>query len=117
MPTYDYVCQGCGHAFEHFQSMTSDVLKTCPQCKKDELKRLIGAGGALIFKGSGFYITDYKKGSSSGGATGGGDKTKVDEGKLDAQVERTKDAAKHVKETTSSAPSSGSTSSSSGSGT
>lgn len=61
MPTYDYTCQDCGHAFEHFQSMTSDMLKTCPQCKKDELKRLIGTGGALLFKGTGFYVTDYKK--------------------------------------------------------
>ena len=92
MPTYDYVCQDCGHAFEHFQSMTSDLLKTCPQCQKDALKRLIGAGGALIFKGSGFYITDYKK--SGGAGTGGG---KVDEGKLDDKVARTKEAAKEVK--------------------
>lgn len=90
MPTYDYVCQDCGHAFEHFQSMTSDLLKTCPQCQKDALKRLIGAGGALIFKGSGFYITDYKK-------SGGAGTSKVDEGKLDDKVARTKEAAKDVK--------------------
>src|SRR5690242_2493950 len=80
MPTYDYVCQDCSHAFEHFQSMSSDPLKTCPQCKKDALKRLIGAGGALIFKGTGFYCTDYKKPSP------------------DAKVEKAKEASKQVKE-------------------
>jgi putative FmdB family regulatory protein len=60
MPTYDYVCQDCSHAFEHFQTMSSDPLSVCPQCK-GKLKRLIGAGAALIFKGTGFYCTDYKK--------------------------------------------------------
>ena len=59
MPTYDYVCQDCSHAFEHFQSMSSDPLSTCPECQ-GRLKRLIGTGGALIFKGSGFYQTDYR---------------------------------------------------------
>jgi putative FmdB family regulatory protein len=61
MPTYDYVCDGCGHAFELFQSMTDEVKKTCPKCKKKKLRRLIGTGGAIVFKGSGFYITDYGK--------------------------------------------------------
>lgn len=64
MPTYDYVCQDCSHAFEHFQTMSSDPLSICPQCK-GKLKRLIGAGAALIFKGTGFYCTDYKKPSTS----------------------------------------------------
>ena len=60
MPTYDYICDGCGHAFELFQSMTDSVKKTCPKCKKPKLRRLIGAGGAIVFKGSGFYKTDYR---------------------------------------------------------
>jgi putative FmdB family regulatory protein len=60
MPTYDYVCDGCGHAFELFQSMTDSVKKTCPKCGKKKLRRLIGAGGAIVFKGSGFYKTDYR---------------------------------------------------------
>lgn len=60
MPTYDYVCPKCRHAFEVFQSMNDAPLTQCPECKKRGLKRLIGGGSGLIFKGSGFYITDYK---------------------------------------------------------
>lgn len=75
MPTYDYVCDGCGHAFELFQSMTDSVKKTCPECGKKKLRRLIGAGGAIVFKGSGFYKTDYRSESYKKGAaadSGGG---------------------------------------------
>lgn len=61
MPTYDYECQACGHTFEEFQSMSAESLKKCPQCKKNKLQRLIGAGAGIIFKGSGFYETDYKR--------------------------------------------------------
>jgi putative FmdB family regulatory protein len=61
MPTYDYVCDGCEHEFEHRQSMSSNRLRTCPQCKKRKLRRLIGSGAGVIFKGSGFYETDYKR--------------------------------------------------------
>jgi putative FmdB family regulatory protein len=68
MPTYDYVCDGCGHAFELFQSMTDGVKKTCPKCGKKKLRRLIGAGGAIVFKGSGFYKTDYRSESYKKGA-------------------------------------------------
>ncbi len=69
MPTYDYRCKKCNHEFEAFQSMSDDPLKVCPKCKKRSLQRLIGAGAGLIFKGSGFYITDYKRGSSSSSST------------------------------------------------
>jgi putative FmdB family regulatory protein len=59
MPTYEYACQRCGHNFEEFQSITAEPLKKCPRCN-GELQRLLGAGSGLIFKGSGFYQTDYK---------------------------------------------------------
>ncbi len=60
MPTYDYECEACGHAFELFQSITAEPEKKCPECGKNKLRRLIGAGAAVIFKGSGFYQTDYR---------------------------------------------------------
>jgi putative FmdB family regulatory protein len=60
MPTYEYACSKCGHHFEKFQSMRDEPLKKCPKCSKSALKRLVGGGAGLIFKGSGFYITDYK---------------------------------------------------------
>ena len=71
MPTYDYVCDGCGHAYELFQSMTDGVKKTCPKCGKKKLRRLIGAGGAIVFKGSGFYQTDYKNSGQTSTETKG----------------------------------------------
>lgn len=60
MPTYDYKCKDCGHAWELFQSMTAKPEKVCPSCGKRAAERLIGRGGAIIFKGSGFYETDYR---------------------------------------------------------
>lgn len=60
MPTYDYKCRACGHQFEHFQSMKDAPLRKCPKCAKSRLERLIGTGAAIIFKGSGFYQTDYR---------------------------------------------------------
>ena len=60
MPTYEYKCDNCGHQFDVYQSMKEDKLTKCPVCEKETLKRLIGTGGGLIFKGSGFYLTDYK---------------------------------------------------------
>ena len=65
MPTYEYACQKCGYEFEQFQSMRDEPLKKCPKCKKQSLKRLVGGGAGLIFKGTGFYITDYKKKSGT----------------------------------------------------
>jgi putative FmdB family regulatory protein len=61
MPTYDYVCDGCGHAFEEWQSFKDDALTNCPKCAEPKLRRLFGGGAAIIFKGSGFYETDYRK--------------------------------------------------------
>jgi putative FmdB family regulatory protein len=60
MPTYDYVCDACDHRFELFQSITADPQRKCPECGKLKLRRLIGPGAAVIFKGSGFYQTDYR---------------------------------------------------------
>ena len=70
MPTYDYVCKECGDRFEHFQTMTSPVLTQKPGCEKENcrVKRMVSGGSGLIFKGSGFYLTDYKnKGTTDTG--------------------------------------------------
>jgi putative FmdB family regulatory protein len=95
MPTYDYVCDACGHQFEEFQSFSDEPLKKCPECKKKKLRRLFGTGAGIIFKGSGFYETDYRSDSyksaakkeaesakpaaaesnGSGTASGGGDRS------------------------------------------
>ena len=61
MPTYDYKCAQCGHDFEIFQSMSAEHIKKCPKCG-GKVRRLVGGGSGLIFKGSGFYLTDYVKG-------------------------------------------------------
>ena len=61
MPTYDYKCEACNHEWELFQSMNDSPVKRCPKCKKQKAKRLMGLGAGLIFKGTGFYETDYKK--------------------------------------------------------
>jgi putative FmdB family regulatory protein len=60
MPTYDYVCDACDNKFELFQSITDPVKRKCPKCGKSKLRRLIGTGAAIMFKGSGFYKTDYR---------------------------------------------------------
>jgi len=83
MPTYEYKCDNCGYEFERFQPITSAAIKRCPECGKSKVRRLISTGAGLIFKGSGFYITDYRdksytdkakaeSGSSSGDASGDG---------------------------------------------
>jgi putative FmdB family regulatory protein len=63
MPTYDYRCNACGHTFELFQSMSEKHKRKCPECSKLKLERLIGMGAGLIFKGAGFYETDYRSDS------------------------------------------------------
>ncbi len=60
MPTYDYECKACGHHFEKFQSITAGPSRKCPECGKLKAKRLLGTGAGIIFKGSGFYQTDYR---------------------------------------------------------
>jgi len=74
MPTYDYRCDACRHEFDAFQSITDSPLKKCPKCGKNKLRRLIGAGAGIIFKGSGFYETDYKRSRTGSGEKSGGDK-------------------------------------------
>jgi putative FmdB family regulatory protein len=63
MPTYEYRCNACGHRFEELQSFSEPPLKKCPSCKKKKLERLLGTGAAILFKGSGFYQTDYRSDS------------------------------------------------------
>lgn len=77
MPTYEYRCGACGHEFERFQRISDDPIRECPACGKEEAERLISTGGGIVFKGPGFYATDYRKESSPSGkrrsAESGGD--------------------------------------------
>lgn len=77
MPTYEYSCDGCGHRFERFQKITQKPVRKCPSCEKSKARRLISAGGLLIFKGSGFYVTEHKRGGSSSDGSADGDKKKT----------------------------------------
>lgn len=61
MPTYSYICDACGHRFEQFQTIVEEPIKICPECEEERVRRLIVGGAGLIFKGSGFYITDYAR--------------------------------------------------------
>ena len=61
MPTYEYVCEACGHEFERFQKISADPVRKCPECGRRKVRRRISAGGGLVFKGPGFYATDYRK--------------------------------------------------------
>lgn len=105
MPTYEYECKSCGHVFEEFQSITAPPSEVCPKCG-GKVRRLIGRGSAIIFKGSGFYATDYrseeykkrvkeekggKKVEKAGKAEGG-------EKKSPSSVEQKKDSSKQSKE-------------------
>ncbi len=68
MPTYDYECDACEHTWELFQRISEDPVKACPECKKKKARRLFGTGAAIMFKGSGFYETDYRSDSYKKGA-------------------------------------------------
>jgi putative FmdB family regulatory protein len=82
MPTYEYECRKCGHQFEKFQSITAVPLKSCPKCK-GRVARLLTTGSGIIFKGSGFYQTDYKKSSHSAHSAEKGETKKADSSKPD----------------------------------
>jgi len=79
MPTYDYECDNCGHTFDVFQSITDKRLRKCPKCKKLSLYRLIGSGTGIIFKGSGFYETDYKPKKAPAGSSDVSQPSKIPE--------------------------------------
>jgi putative FmdB family regulatory protein len=78
MPTYEYQCDACEHNFDEFQSMTEEPLKKCPKCGKKKLRRLLGTGAAIIFKGSGFYQTDYRSESYKSAAKSDSEPAKSD---------------------------------------
>ncbi|REK09027.1 MAG: zinc ribbon domain-containing protein [Planctomycetota bacterium] len=85
MPTYDYQCDSCGHKFELFQSIKDDPIRKCPECKKLKLRRLFGTGAALVFKGSGFYQTDYRSDSYKKAAKADSEKSKSSNGEASSK--------------------------------
>lgn len=102
MPTYEYVCRRCDHRFEKFQSITAKPIRKCPNCGKTGVQRLVGAGAGIIFKGSGFYQTDYrsdsyKKGSDSETKTTGSTTEKKTETKESKSTEKAKSTSKDKK--------------------
>jgi putative FmdB family regulatory protein len=96
MPTYDYECDACGHTFELFQSISEPVQKKCPKCGKLKLRRLFGTGAAVVFKGSGFYQTDYRSDSYKKAASADGD-GKKSETKSETKSEPAKKAESKAK--------------------
>ena len=93
MPTYDYECEACGNQMEVFQGINDALLTKCPKCKKKKLKRLFGAGGAVVFKGSGFYQTDYRSESYKNAAAADKPSESKSESKSDSKSDA-KPAAK-----------------------
>ena len=106
MPTYDYRCEGCGHEMAIFHGMTEEARKTCPECNEDRLRRLIGSGAGIIFKGSGFYETDYKRArtssesgqSSETESKSSESKTESKSDKSDSKTDTKKDSKKDSKD-------------------
>jgi putative FmdB family regulatory protein len=92
MPTYDYRCDDCGHTLEAFESITAKPMKKCPECGKLKLKRLLGTGVGLIFKGSGFYETDYRSESYKKAAES--EKPKTESAKTESKKETKSDSKK-----------------------
>ena len=98
MPTYEYICRACGHEFEEFHSIKADPITVCPKCRKKKVERKIGTGGAVIFKGGGFYETDYRSESYKSGADA--DKKAADakpEGKAETKPEPKTEAKTETK--------------------
>ena len=93
MPTYEYECRKCSHTFEQFQSMSEEPLKICPKCG-GKVRRLIGGGTGIIFKGSGFYVTDSKKASSAATATSQAKSAKADKADKADKVEKSEKTEK-----------------------
>ena len=91
MPTYDYICDACEHAWELFQKITDDPIKKCPECKKRKAVRQFGTGAAIVFKGSGFYQTDYRSDSYKKGAKAAKDKSSP---KSDSKSDKKADSGK-----------------------
>jgi putative FmdB family regulatory protein len=98
MPTYDYVCDACGHEFEAFESIKADPQTDCPECRGRKLRRKIGAGAAILFKGSGFYQTDYRSDSYKKAA-------KAEKSSSDSSEKSKSDAPKGESSKSSSTPS------------
>jgi len=90
MPTYDYMCENCEYEFEQFQTITAKPLRICPKCGKRKLKRLIGTGAGVIFKGSGFYETDYRSESYKKAQESDKKTTDKDTGKKEAETKTDK---------------------------
>ena len=96
MPTYEYECKACKHEFETFQSMKDDPLKKCPECGKNRLARKIGTGAGIIFKGSGFYETDYRSESYQKSAEKDKPVSSADNKKPEKKKEKPKPAKKEA---------------------
>jgi len=95
MPTYEYLCEKCEHLFEKFQPITSRPLRKCPECGKMKLNRLIGAGSGVIFKGSGFYETDYRSKNYTEGKKNEQPKSETGKDKKETKTKsKPKDSAK-----------------------
>ncbi|MBN02455.1 MAG: FmdB family transcriptional regulator [Planctomycetaceae bacterium] len=98
MPTYDYECDACGHTFELFQSISEPVKRKCPECGKSKLRRLFGTGAAVVFKGSGFYQTDYRSDSYKKGAKADKDAKKASSEKKSDKKSDSKNSSKGKKD-------------------